>query len=875
MRMTLHLHVTCNGAEVDDWDSPPEIDCDGSSAKSGIARFTLHDPGEWPLQLRLLLLRKGADGGLTAFFEDVSVFHPTSLENSLEWPWPPPAPSRVSSAHGDQSCGILHLVDTTFTYGCAVFNYSDCHASSALNSDDVVRFLQRQDSRYVLVNDRCSQQQSRQSSADAQQLLREWTGKVAPAPCSAYVNRTQSDFSAVATVFTDYMVARAEDLRRLYPAEIVGVWLVEPRSICPSCYQHVADNLASFDIVLSHDVLFLSDIKRRHPKGSSAAAFVPFASSYLLPPFMSLYQDIKSQLVSCFLSNKRMLIGHVLRHAIYQHSQLRSRVHFFGQAAGQDIRQKTDALAPYMFHIVIENSRILGYYSEKLIDCFLTGAIPLYWGSELPSAFDRLGVITWNTLDDLLNIVESLSADVYWARHSAVVRNYNVASSGPYTNTLQLAWNAYLLPLAELRARELEDGIARANRLFESASKRRSDESLVFVSEAASAVQVAFRGSGLSKQLDSVHFWIVVYVDLTTTVTRLERCLRQLQAQTLSSWHAILVIDPNAYAVQSYRHLIESHALDRRFTSLVSFDRCESKLDCILLALNELSSTRYDESVDPVCMLLHGRDSLVSSESLAHIAELYSQLNCWVTYGSSVLLPSVILEASRDADNNAYFFPATVYERNNVRTTEWLRGRPPFFTLLRSVMRQIPSSHLRLPGDHEDPSLAILVAATELAGDRVVPSIRVVHERWTSRNFWDAAVGGSELFHAQAAWAQRDKVSQLPPLRRLRGARMFPASSIRPNVSISVKGGLLQPAGTTEASVSVSASGVWIPEEAVLRFNVDGEELAGIGHLHSFVFMMPTVYGNHWQLQAQVVSAENQSNVLVEESVTLEIDDEL
>jgi hypothetical protein len=884
------LHVTSNGAQIVEWDSPPEVYCDGKSAHSGIARFTLRDPGEWPLQLRLLLLRKGADGHVIAFFEDVSFFHPTSFDDSLEWRWPPPPPSPASAAHGDQSCGILHLVDTTFTFGCAVGNYSDCHASPAVNSnadtaqrscglhvgvDDVTRFLQKRDSRYVLVNDRCSQQQSRQSSLDARQQLHKWTGAEAPSPCSAFVGRDQSNFSAVVTLFTDYMVARVEDLRRLHPAEIVGVWLVEPRSICPSCYQYVVDNMALFDIVLSHDIQFLSDIKRRHPKGSSAAVFVPFASSLLLPPSMSLNQEIKSQLVSCFLSDKRMLIGHVLRHAIYHHADLRGRVHFFGQGAGREIRQKTEAMAPYMFHIVIENSRIRGYYSEKLIDCFLTGSIPLYWGGELPSAFDRMGVITWNTVDDLVDVVSSLSADVYWARHGAVIRNFKVALSGPYTNTLQLAWNTHLLPLAVNRAKELEDGLGEASKLFENASKTRSEESLIFVSEAASAVRLAVRDFGQAKRLASVHFWIVVYVDITTTIGRLERCLRQLQAQTHSSWHAVVIVDPSAYALQSYRETIEYHAADRRLTTWVSFDTCKSKLDCILLALNESSSTRYDESVDPVCIFLQGRDSLLSSDSLVRIAELYSLLNCWVTYGSSVLFPSMILEASRDSGVDAHFFPASVYERNTVRTTEWLRGRPPFFTLLRSVMRKIPSSHSRLPGDHADPSLALLVAAVELAGDRVVPLIRVVHERCTSRNFWDAAAGGSEIFHSQAAWAHRETISQLPPLRRLPGARMVSNSSIRPSVTIVVKGGLLQPVGTTEVSVSVSASGIWIPEEATLRFTVNGEELAGIGHLHSFVFTLPTVHGFDWLLQAQLLSAENHKIVLAEESLTLEIDTEL
>lgn len=871
---------------VDDWDSEPEIECDGRSARSGSSRFTLHLPREWPLQLRLLLLRKQSEGHLTAFFEDVSYFYPSTFDDVLEWPWPPPVPILSSTRLQQHACGVLHLVDTTFTYGCAVANYSGCSISSGfqisagvergscgshLGMDDVMRFLHKQENQYVLVNDRCSRSQSHRSSLDAQQLLMRWSGVNAHSLCADYI-KSAENISPVVTLFTDYMVARVGDLRRLYPADIVGVWLVEPRSICPSCYQYVVDHAAFFDVVLSHDIQFLSEIRLRHPNGSAAAFFVPFASSFLPPPFMGLHKDIKSQLVSCFVSNKRMLIGHVLRHAVYNDARLRKRVQFYGQGAGHEIDHKADAMAPYMFHIVIENSRASSYYSEKLIDCFLSGTIPLYWGGHLPAAFERSGVITWNTLEDLVLIVSSLSAEEYWSRHSSVVRNYGLALSSAYTSTLQLAWSAYLLPLANTRARQLELGLAEANRLFQIALRRRSDEHHAFVSDAANAVLTAFGGS--ANRLSSVHFWIVVYVDATMTIPRLARCFEQLQIQTTSSWRAILVVDPSAYVLQDHRALLESQASDHRMTLWLSFDRCKTKLDCILLALNE-SSSSYDESVDPVCFILNGRDSLFSSESLARIADLYTHLKCWVTYGSSVLSPSMTLEASRDAAVEDHFFPANVYERNTARTSEWINGRHPFFTLLRSIMRQIPASHSRIPDDEGDPSLAILVAAVELAGDRVVPSLHVVHERWTSRSFWDAATGGSELFHVQDAWKRRERIRQLPALRRLRDARMLQESSLTPNVSMVVKGGLFQPPGTTEASISVSASGLWIPEEATMQFLVDGEEIPGVSELYSFVFKLPTVHGNSWQLQARLLSTTISGRVIVEESVLLEVDDNL
>lgn len=47
-----------------------------------------------------------------------------------------------------------------------------------------------------------------------------------------------------------------------------------------------------------------------------------------------------------------------------------------------------------MFHVAIENVSQIGYFSEKLLDCFLTRTIPLYWGCpNVGDFFDVEGII--------------------------------------------------------------------------------------------------------------------------------------------------------------------------------------------------------------------------------------------------------------------------------------------------------------------------------------------------------------------------------------------------------------------------------------------------------------------------------------------------
>ena len=56
---------------------------------------------------------------------------------------------------------------------------------------------------------------------------------------------------------------------------------------------------------------------------------------------------------------------------------------------------KAAALRSVMFHIAIENVSQRSYFSEKLLDCFLTRTVPVYWGcrANLGEYFDLGGVI--------------------------------------------------------------------------------------------------------------------------------------------------------------------------------------------------------------------------------------------------------------------------------------------------------------------------------------------------------------------------------------------------------------------------------------------------------------------------------------------------
>jgi hypothetical protein len=67
-----------------------------------------------------------------------------------------------------------------------------------------------------------------------------------------------------------------------------------------------------------------------------------------------------------------------------------------------------------MFNVVVENVKYNNWYN-KIGDNFLTKTVPLYWGCPNISEFgyDERGIIRFNTKEELLDIINNLTPEVY------------------------------------------------------------------------------------------------------------------------------------------------------------------------------------------------------------------------------------------------------------------------------------------------------------------------------------------------------------------------------------------------------------------------------------------------------------------------------
>lgn len=80
------------------------------------------------------------------------------------------------------------------------------------------------------------------------------------------------------------------------------------------------------------------------------------------------------------------------------------------------------------FHICIENSQQINYFTEKIMDCFVTKTIPIYWGCpNIGDFFDTSGMFIVSSFDDIIKICNSLNETTYERVLDAANKNYLTA----------------------------------------------------------------------------------------------------------------------------------------------------------------------------------------------------------------------------------------------------------------------------------------------------------------------------------------------------------------------------------------------------------------------------------------------------------------
>jgi hypothetical protein len=194
-------------------------------------------------------------------------------------------------------------------------------------------------------------------------------------------------------------------------------WLLEPMEINPHIYNWIKHHYSIFEQVWTHDQEILDSVPN--------SKWIPMAGTWIERDKRKIYP--KSKLCSFVASTKNFTSGHKLRQEVRK--MLPGNVDKYGKGFYY-LSDKADCLKDYRFSIVIENCIRDTYFTEKIIDCFNTGTIPIYWGtSRITEHFNGDGIIYFDSMSGLKYILEVLSEDMYDQKGAAIAENFERAKA--------------------------------------------------------------------------------------------------------------------------------------------------------------------------------------------------------------------------------------------------------------------------------------------------------------------------------------------------------------------------------------------------------------------------------------------------------------
>lgn len=190
-------------------------------------------------------------------------------------------------------------------------------------------------------------------------------------------------------------------------------WLHESKSIIPKVYSYAKDNVDKlkqmYKLVLTHDYELIK-------LDRDLFKFVPACGYWIDIPFLHK----KTKLLSFISSNKCWTNGHNYRLSWVE--KLKNKCDLYGRGFNE-IQKKEEGLVDYMFSVAIENGKYDAYFTEKILDCFATGTIPVYYGTEkISEYFNPDGIIM---LSDDFDPAQ-LNKELYESKSKAVKDNFNI-----------------------------------------------------------------------------------------------------------------------------------------------------------------------------------------------------------------------------------------------------------------------------------------------------------------------------------------------------------------------------------------------------------------------------------------------------------------
>lgn len=183
----------------------------------------------------------------------------------------------------------------------------------------------------------------------------------------------------------------------------------------------VKENADKFDLILTYDDRLL--------ELPNAVEFCPVGS------WISdgLILDKKNQ-ISFMMSSKINGYAYIMRFMImkrYQHRKHIGPFEFLFWRSPPRYPTKDDFFRHSKFNIACENQIMTNMFTEKLLDCFKTYTVPIYYGcTNISKYFNPRGILQFNTIDELEHILNDLHLEQYQEMLPYLHENYELGK--PY-----------------------------------------------------------------------------------------------------------------------------------------------------------------------------------------------------------------------------------------------------------------------------------------------------------------------------------------------------------------------------------------------------------------------------------------------------------
>lgn len=163
--------------------------------------------------------------------------------------------------------------------------------------------------------------------------------------------------------------------------------LIEPKPIQPNVYEYALQVANQYEYVFTHD--------------SQLLAVLPNAKPILWGNVWCRSENPKkTKLISMICSDKELCELHKERKRIAR--KYKDKIDVYGTIDGGDYCDPIDTLEPYMYSVVIENHIDDIWFTEKLLNCFATKTIPIYYGArDIDTLFDGKGIIHCKSINEI------------------------------------------------------------------------------------------------------------------------------------------------------------------------------------------------------------------------------------------------------------------------------------------------------------------------------------------------------------------------------------------------------------------------------------------------------------------------------------------